>query len=656
MPKSFEKGPELDAPAKEEAVLNVTDLDEFIKKAKKTLDTIFDQIPSLAKPLLQMLERQIEKVKTAADLLTEKHAESLDNLKKQVEDDILRFDNNHELQLLGIEQEEIEKKEFNLNYKGKNLFMMLNNVSQVKFMRMPGVPIYIKGELNIRDLPVFYANMTDVIGKMKNSENKPPNGTQLTAEGLSRFSYWKDNKKYIIFPGGDIGVLEVEDPLSSDEELEMTKLEKQITEMKYKMRRDIAEARAAGKPHFKLEDVLGAPAAVVPETFRDDITALNKFLIRFNNLKSRSDEVEMKSSNGRTITMTTSESGENILSDEDKPSWTMKYKNEICIEESTGWVKKEHTSGEKRKVIQRKILGDGTIQIEEIDYSRKSEKDEVINHGKFVEVRNSNGELLSETQYAADDKIERVVNYENGEQVDEVIYGEESGTKLFSVKFKPKTSISFFDAQGNEYGNYQVEKQKNPNLTKEDYFKMLGRVFNTPERWNMFMGQYIRYKWDVPDDELEYEMPSGRIIGDYWQTARETIENTDRVGRTLGDCEDIAFLAQSILKTQGIKAQVINIPGHAICAWIKKRPDGLYDAHGIDTGGYDMNGGNKQGYLTPVAALNSLFAKYKAKDVDIPGVEEPIDFEISDNEVEVLSIPQKDKKSKQMVSVNSLVN
>jgi hypothetical protein len=184
-------------------------------------------------------------------------------------------------------------------------------------------------------------------------------------------------------------------------------------------------------------------------------------------------------------------------------------------------------------------------------------------------------------------------------------------------------------------------------------------VIATPEQWQAFTEHFMQYVYDSPDENDPSKPGTFAHHGEYWQTPEETVGRVEK-GHTLGDCDDYAFLAQSILARQGQKSYVIEVPGHAICAWIKVRPDGLYEAYSICTYGYDRNGKlgmpndpqKEGGYKTPQEAFNALVSKYTVPRL---GVVKPIDYKVTDGNVTLLTIPEKGKRERNIISVNDLV-
>jgi len=194
---------------------------------------------------------------------------------------------------------------------------------------------------------------------------------------------------------------------------------------------------------------------------------------------------------------------------------------------------------------------------------------------------------------------------------------------------------------GREFFDYPSERKKNPKLTPNGYLRKLAGTFKSPDDWNFFARHYMKYAYDSPSNK-----------GEYWQTAEETISRVNESGQALGDCDDFAFLAQGILARQGIKAHVVHIEGkkvaHALTAWIRKRPDGKYDAYSICTFGYDK----KAGYKTPEAAMNAIYRKYRKTGL---GVDASINARVEDGEVRICKIPEKGERDYDDIDVEDLI-
>lgn len=151
--------------------------------------------------------------------------------------------------------------------------------------------------------------------------------------------------------------------------------------------------------------------------------------------------------------------------------------------------------------------------------------------------------------------------------------------------------------QGRILGTLKEEQQRNPSITADAYLDLLAEALDTPEKLRTFLTTYTAHV-----DELNAPFPivSGNLHTDrhdYWQTAEETAQRSSfKWGRArmLGDCEDLAFFAQAILRKQGKSAHVINLDpdgerGHATCVWVERTSDGRYNGYNFD-GLFDRNG------------------------------------------------------------------
>lgn len=140
--------------------------------------------------------------------------------------------------------------------------------------------------------------------------------------------------------------------------------------------------------------------------------------------------------------------------------------------------------------------------------------------------------------------------------------------------------------------------------------QLLARSLHTPEKLGQYLQANIRYVRE----------PNGK---DHWQTAQETLR------RGSGDCEDFAFLAQTILTLQGKTAHVVSPPGHAVCVAVERRPDGKYNGYGFDEHGCNRNGETHfapqrgigktepvtpDGYATVLEAINAVLQQCESGD------------------------------------------
>jgi len=244
-----------------------------------------------------------------------------------------------------------------------------------------------------------------------------------------------------------------------------------------------------------------------------------------------------------------------------------------------------------------------------------------------------NGDLLVKGEISEQRKKEiEKYNPETGEKTHLETY--RSGGTKESIRDYSQETTDFFDENGNrtfqrqkgesvmftESGEEYGLLSRHPALSPDAYLDMLADNLSPVEKLAIFMEQMMRYVYDSanPNDPLEKGTAENK--GEYWQTPLETAQRMEK-GCMLGDCDDYANLAKEILKRQGKNAVTICIPGHAICAWTEKRPDGKYDAYSIGTFGLDKNGNQygmkvdpkkEKGYGSVQEALNSLMVKYRS--------------------------------------------
>lgn len=219
---------------------------------------------------------------------------------------------------------------------------------------------------------------------------------------------------------------------------------------------------------------------------------------------------------------------------------------------------------------------------------------------------------------------------------------------------------------GTEIGFYQYEKEKNPELSEDEYLNMLAEKLDTPEKVADYFEIMIHYLHDDPAKrESDYKTPNLGEGNDYWQLPTETITRIEK-GQMQGDCDDYAFLAREILQRQGKNPFVMSISdakgieGHALCVWAEKKGDHYY-AYSLCTFGLDKNGNRygkvsdsekEKGYASPREAVNSLMSKYD--DVDWGGGKIEGGYRLNSDSFEVLEIPEKGEKFRIHVSLDVL--
>jgi len=219
----------------------------------------------------------------------------------------------------------------------------------------------------------------------------------------------------------------------------------------------------------------------------------------------------------------------------------------------------------------------------------------------------------------------KTVMYDDKRRIVREICPDEGWTDTFDPSTQKKLYRDLTTAEGtqrlvyDDYGSlclpFQAALANDRDVTEIRYIRDVARRFATPESLARYFDAYFRYTYDTPDPRRPFEVGTKTTYDDYWQIPTETLRRCEN-GKYLGDCDDLAFLAQAILHEQGKRAVVMNVGRHAICVWIDSQPEGFI-AHSICTYGYDRNGtralesGAKSHLPTPREALQTLMYKYE---------------------------------------------
>lgn len=201
-----------------------------------------------------------------------------------------------------------------------------------------------------------------------------------------------------------------------------------------------------------------------------------------------------------------------------------------------------------------------------------------------------------------------------------------------------------FHENGASFSTYdEAEKE---GVTKDEYLDLLAKHLDTPKKLAAYMALYMRYRYDDP--LMKKKAAGEKNIGenkDYWQTAHETLGRIEN-GKMHGDCDDYAFFAREILRRQGIAANVVSIPKHAICLWFEERPDGRWNAFTLGTFGLDKNGRGKnseRGFDTLQDAVNAVLKKYDKGGLGLAmGAQK---YRVKNGEVELLNVPEEGERA-----------
>lgn len=276
------------------------------------------------------------------------------------------------------------------------------------------------------------------------------------------------------------------------------------------------------------------------------------------------------------------------------------------------------------------------------------------------------GVVTSRTQFDREGKITERVSRVRGcdgvEAVDkpvgppyvEVPVLDDHGKPVMDSQGKPlmerKTERAFLfkDKQGkvtDKIGSLPAENEARkkaglPPMKEDEYMKMLGSKLKTKEQMHAYIMLMFKYRYDAPDQ-------------DSWQHPENTVNRVEN-GQMMGDCEDYAFVLKKILESQGKKAYVVGLPGHAECVTVSKGPDGKYHATSYGTFGVDTNGNRvgenadaerSQGYDTPEAALKSLQNKWAYKQSGNAEMKDGNLFDDYGDKLSVMSIEPSSKNT-----------
>ena len=194
-----------------------------------------------------------------------------------------------------------------------------------------------------------------------------------------------------------------------------------------------------------------------------------------------------------------------------------------------------------------------------------------------------------------------------------------------SGKDAPKTRTSLL-VDGRRLGTLAHERTKNPKMAEAEYFALLCRALDTPEKLAIVSKEWWHYVHDTPDPKDPLREGTEDDHGDYIQTVHETLRR-EKNGKFCGDCDDIAWLFRSVLREQKKNAQMVIISvkekndkksSHALCLWLEKRPDGRFDIYtacnfGVSRNGekLDLSDDDHKGFATIEDALRAFTVFYK---------------------------------------------
>ena len=628
--------------------------------------------------LFDILTQQARNIKQEADDLTTAHQEALSDISLRLSQEYQKGSNKAELQKLTGKSEINEgQRVFKSKYRDKELELHVNDLFQLNSVEIAGQQINLKNPLNLESFPRLWCNaQTILLFFLKLSPVPLPPNTPLLADGTSRFSFKAGEIEYIAIGGSDflgVEVFKIDKKLSDEEGRELVALKTEYEALKLRIKRNIIKERRLGHPIFNLDDAIFAPPSLFPKVFQPDLQSLNTILSRVRDLEE----------SAKTVTMTEVRNNEKcVMENLGEDSFRVKFNvhegvdlldaNHECrveqlFERGLRMSLRSYASagvfGEDTE-----LLSNGHIKVTKTythdrpDFFGKEWKPGEVEI-KEILIYDQDYNPLSSTSYE-DGRKTKESHYQSGKCVEVVHFTLDTQRPVYRrIEGSKPHRYTFFGRDGREYRDYNSEHKKDPSLTPDQYISRLATVFDSPAGWEIFSTVFMQYALDSPDQNHPLIPGTKAKHGDYWQTAEETVARTNDRGQALGDCDDFAFLAQAVLAKQGVKARVIEVPGHAICAWIKRRLDGSYDAFSICTYGYDKNGSvfdpkylpeteKNTGYKTPTEALNSILKKYRERGL---GVDQGFDYRVKDGKVVTGSIPKRGQREAKYISVNDLV-
>lgn len=430
------------------------------------------------------------------------------------------------------------------------------------------------------------------------------------------------------------------------------------------------ELKKSGKNFVTLEDIANfIPLHFLPEELREPVKKYYDILPKYQALvKKRKEPLYFDFLNNfqsgqqpeiPNIFLGINEQVTEELEEKRKPR-EVKFKDGKVVEFSRNEfnpVQYTDKHGNKSMLVQASIhgrvsyLNDGrAFLVQENAFLPEIHSKNIVIIEKHEVYLDKNGNKIQEKRYKPGNKLfETVTFFPDGNE--EITTFDLHGKPVVSEKIikgkdkEPKQrKLYFYGKGGVAVSDYFTEKEKEWNLSIDEYASMLAHAIDTPEKWHRFLTNYLDYTFDTPDPSKplligtpqesmeEYlkkpasmatrqRQPENR--SEYFQTYAETIVRVNKdAGKVKGDCDDTAFLVQEMLRLQGIKSYVIFITDHAFCAYLQKRTDGKYDAFAFDTGGFIKNGQrfqengdmNNKGFATPEEAMASLYDFFKEKD------------------------------------------
>ena len=215
-------------------------------------------------------------------------------------------------------------------------------------------------------------------------------------------------------------------------------------------------------------------------------------------------------------------------------------------------------------------------------------------------------------------------------------YHDPDGKAVCTASTGPKGNrIVVFHGPDGELESYDRERQKNPELTTDEYFAELAKILSgSKAAMYVFTRECWKYVYDTPDPSQPLLAGTKENHGNRYQTVGETLSRQHPTDDGYeGDCDDLSTLLCAAQRTNGTNAHNCSTKvktehednGHAFCLWLERRKDGRLDIIIADTYGLSINGAkypeaseSHPGYATIDEAMQAVWNQYGIDDPDSP--------------------------------------
>ncbi len=129
-------------------------------------------------------------------------------------------------------------------------------------------------------------------------------------------------------------------------------------------------------------------------------------------------------------------------------------------------------------------------------------------------------------------------------------------------------------------------------MSWKEYSQMLIDRLTSPELLAAFFKEHWEYVSDEDPDAAPEHRGVKSMFGDPWQSPEDTLQRRSKKskGKSMGDCEDLAFLATAVLRAQGKLAFTVKFETHAVCLWAEQKGD-EWIVYSQDTNGMKIGRG-----------------------------------------------------------------